>query len=110
MSHYLDSSDLQNAASLIALAPAEANAFLQFKNISERKDGKIPARYRELISLAVALSTQCAYCIDVHSKAARREGVSAEEIAETVFITAALRAGAAVGYGLLAQRLFAEAD
>ena len=36
-------------------------------------------------------------------------GATREEIAEVVFIAAALRAGAAVGHGLLALRLFDEA-
>jgi AhpD family alkylhydroperoxidase len=60
------------------------------------------------MSMAVALTTQCAYCIDVHAKNARELGASREEMAETVFIAAALRAGAAVGHGLLAMRLFDE--
>ena len=40
-----------------------------------------------------------------HAKA----GATREEIAETVFITAALRAGGAVGHGLLTMKLFEEA-
>ena len=61
------------------------------------------------VSVAVALTTQCAYCIDAHVKNAVQAGATREEIAETVFITAALRAGGAVGNGLLAMRLFEEA-
>ena len=36
------------------------------------------------------------------------EGQRNEELAETVFIASALRAGAAVGHGLLAMKLFEE--
>lgn len=98
--------DLAMAGELIALAPREAQAFLGLKGAAERADGAIPDKYRELISVAVALTTQCGYCIDVHTKNAARAGATREEIAETVFIAAALRAGAAVGHGLLALRLF----
>jgi alkylhydroperoxidase/carboxymuconolactone decarboxylase family protein YurZ len=42
------------------------------------------------------LTTQCPYCIDIHVDAARKAGVSDEELAETGFVAAALRAGAAV--------------
>jgi AhpD family alkylhydroperoxidase len=74
------------------------------------RTGVIPIKYRELMSIAVALTTQCAYCIDSHIKNAVEAGASREEIAETVFIAAALRAGGAVGNGLLAMRLFDEAS
>ena len=109
MSSYQHPEDLSLARDLAQLAPVEAKAFLGLKAAAERTDGAIPDKYRELISIAVALTTQCAYCIDAHAKNAVRVGATREEIAETAFIAAALRAGAAVGHGLLALRLFDEA-
>ena len=109
MSEYQRSEDLSFAKDLVRLAPKEAQAFLTLKTAAERADGAIPEKYRELISIAVALTTQCAYCIDAHTANAVKAGASREEIAEVVFIAAALRAGAAVGHGLLALRLFDEA-
>lgn len=106
MSAYQDPSDLKHARELMRMAPLEAQAFLKLKSVSERTDGHIPEKYRELISLGVALTTQCAYCIDAHLDNALRAGVSKQELAETVFITAALRAGAAVGHGLMALKLY----
>jgi AhpD family alkylhydroperoxidase len=103
------SKDLEYAESLIQSAPKEASAFFNLKHTAERNDGAIPAKYRELMSVAVALTTQCTYCIDAHVKNAVQAGATREEIAETVFIAAALRAGGAVGNGLLAMRLFDEA-
>lgn len=108
MSSYQHPEDLSLARDLAQLAPVEAKAFLGLKEAAERRDGAIPDKYRELISIAVALTTQCAYCIDAHTKNAVRAGATREEIAETAFIAAALRAGAAVGHGLLALRLFDE--
>jgi AhpD family alkylhydroperoxidase len=58
------------------------------------------------MSVAVAITTQCAYCIDVHTARAAAAGATRQEVAEAAFIAAALRAGAAVGHGLLALRLF----
>jgi len=110
MSDYQRPEDLSLARELIRLAPKEAQAFLGLKSAAERADGVIPEKYRELISIAVALTTQCSYCIDAHTKNAAQAGATREEIAETVFIAAALRAGAAVGHGLLALRLFDEAS
>ena len=59
-------------------------------------DGAIPRKYKELMAIAVALTTQCPYCIEIHADAARKAGASEEELAETGFVAAALRAGAAV--------------
>ncbi len=109
MSSYQHPEDLALARDLARLAPVEAQAFLGLKGAAERAGGAIPVKYRELISIAVGLTTQCAYCIDVHTKNAVAADATREEIAETAFIAAALRAGATVGHGLLALRLFDEA-
>jgi AhpD family alkylhydroperoxidase len=93
----------------VALAPIEGQAFLAYNRTAERHDGAIPKKYREMISLAVALTTQCAFCIEVHGKAAAKAGVTPEELAETAFIAAAVRAGGTLAHGLLALRLFKEA-
>lgn len=106
---YQTPKDREYTQSLINSAPKEAAAFLNLKHVAERKDGAIPVKYRELMSVAVALTTQCSYCIEAHIENAVRAGASREEIAETVFIAAALRAGGAVGNGLMAMRLFDEA-
>jgi len=106
MSGYQNPDDLKAIPALIALAPVEANAFLAFNHAVERKDGLIPPKYRELISLAVALTTQCAYCLDVHTAQAAKAGATREEVPETALIAAAVRAGGTLGHALLAQRLF----
>ncbi|GAB3169143.1 carboxymuconolactone decarboxylase family protein [Telluribacter humicola] len=106
MAEYQSPKDRKYTETLINSAPKEAAAFMNLKHTAERNDGAIPAKYRELISVAVALTTQCAYCIESHINNAVEAGATREEIAETVFISAALRAGGAVGNGLLAMRLF----
>ena len=56
-------------------------------------DGAIPAKYKELIAIAVAVTTQCPYCIDFHAASAKKLGVTDQEIAEAALVAAALRAG-----------------
>jgi AhpD family alkylhydroperoxidase len=51
------------------------------------------------MAVAVALTTQCPYCIEVHSKKAKNAGATEQELAETTLVTAALRAGGAVAHG-----------
>jgi AhpD family alkylhydroperoxidase len=102
---YQEPSDLRLVSRLAASAPVEAKAFLTFNASAERSDGVIPPKYRELISIGVALTTQCSYCLDVHTRRALAAGATREEIAETTFVAAALRAGAALGHGLLVQKI-----
>ena len=109
MSGYQSPTDLRLAAASPSLAPAEAGAFLVFDHAAKREGGVLDVRTRELVSLAVALTTQCAYCLDVHTRAAKRAGATLEELAEVVMVAAAVRAGATVGHGLLALRLFDDA-
>lgn len=105
---YQNPGDRQYTNELLNSAPKESKAFMNLKHTAERKDGVIPVKYRELMSIAVALTTQCAYCIESHVQNAKKAGATKEEIAETVFITSAIRAGGAVGTGLLAMRIFEE--
>ncbi|MDP2900102.1 MAG: carboxymuconolactone decarboxylase family protein, partial [Candidatus Bathyarchaeota archaeon] len=48
---------------------------------------KIPAKYKELMGLAIAASIKCPYCIHFHTRAAKMQGATDEEIAETAFLT-----------------------
>jgi AhpD family alkylhydroperoxidase len=105
MSHYHDSDDLKIVGDLKTLAPVEFGGFLALDRMVGRDDGAIPRKYRELIALAVACTTQCPYCLDVHARNARTAGATRTEIAEAALITAALRAGAAVTHGALALEL-----
>jgi len=58
------------------------------------------------MSIAVALTTQCPYCLERHVGKAKEKGATREEIAEPIMIAAALRSGAALGYGLLTMKMF----
>ena len=109
MSHYHDSDDLKLIPELKKLAPAEFQGFVALDSIVGKDDGAIPRKYRELIAIAVACTTQCPYCLQVHTKGAKRAGATREEIAEVAFLAAALRAGAAVTHGTLALKLFDQA-
>ena len=108
-SHYQDPSDLKLLKEMAKLAPEEFKAWAALDGIVARENGKIPRKYRELIALAVACTTQCPYCLDVHTRNAKKAGATREEVAETSLIAAALRAGAAVTHGALAVKLFDQA-
>src|SRR5678815_3861405 len=104
--HYHDVGDLRFLKEMGKLAPTEFNAWLDLDNIVRREDGAIPRKYRELIALGVAFTTQCPYCIEVHVKGAKAAGASREEITESSLIAAALRAGGAATHGAMALKFY----
>ena len=72
--------------------PEAASAFWAYDKAA-LAEGAIPKKYKELMAIAVALTTQCAYCIEIHRQGALKAGVREQELAETIHVVAALRAG-----------------
>ncbi|CAA9239268.1 MAG: hypothetical protein AVDCRST_MAG08-1518 [uncultured Acetobacteraceae bacterium] len=60
----------------------------------------LDAKTRELIALAVSVTTRCEGCIDAHTRKAKTAGATKEEIAEALGVAIALNAGAALTYSL----------
>jgi len=77
------------------LAPEVMKAFWAFDKAAVA-EGAIPVKYKELIAVAVALTTQCPYCIEIHTGNARKAGVTDTELTEAAMVAASLRAGGAV--------------
>ncbi|MGY3804832.1 carboxymuconolactone decarboxylase family protein [Pigmentibacter ruber] len=55
-------------------------------------------KIRELIGIAVAVTTRCDGCISVHTKEALKHGATLDEISEALGVAIALNAGAAMVY------------
>jgi AhpD family alkylhydroperoxidase len=66
------------------------------------KDSHLGEKVRQLISLAVAVTTRCDGCITVHTDAALKAGATREEISEALGVAMAMNAGAALIYSLRA--------
>jgi AhpD family alkylhydroperoxidase len=80
------------------LAPEAWKGFVAF-NEAAFKGGTIPLKYKELMAVTVALTTQCAYCIEIHTQKAKKAGATEQELAEAILIAATMQAGAAVTHG-----------
>jgi AhpD family alkylhydroperoxidase len=93
--------DMKNLTKLKKLGELAPEAFKGFVAFDEAafKGGVIPLKFKELMAVAVALTTQCPYCIEIHAKKANKAGATEQELAETTLIAAALRAGGAVTHG-----------
>lgn len=90
-----------------ALAPQAEDAFLAFSK-AVFAEGALDQRTKQLIAVAVAHVTQCPWCIEGHTKAARRAGASAEQVMEAVWVAAEMRAGAAWAHALKTVELMPE--
>jgi AhpD family alkylhydroperoxidase len=93
-----DMKNLTKLKKLGELAPDAMKGFVAFDEAAF-KDGAIPLKHKELMAVAVALTTQCPYCIEIHSRKAKKAGATQQELAETTLVAAALRAGGAVTHG-----------
>jgi AhpD family alkylhydroperoxidase len=69
---------------------------------------KLEPKMRELIALAVAVTTRCDGCISVHADAARKSGATKEELVEVLSIAIALNTGAALVYTARAYEAFSQ--
>ena len=90
--------DMKNLAQLKKLnenAPEAMKAFWAFDK-EVFKAGSLDVMQKQLMAVAVALTTQCPYCIELHLKAAREVGATDQMLAEVATVAAAMRAGAAV--------------
>lgn|SRR5512141_1464867 len=107
--HYHDAADLGYLKQMSKHATPEFNAWLNLDKIVAREDGAIPRKYRELMAIAVACTTQCPYCIEVHVKNAKGAGATEQEVSEASLIAAALRAGGAATHGAMALKFYEKA-
>ncbi|QLD12820.1 carboxymuconolactone decarboxylase family protein [Microbacterium oleivorans] len=83
--------------------PDILQAFTAFDGAVFARDGReIPLKFRELIAVAVGITTQCVYCIDAHTERAVQAGASQAELAEAAWVATAIRAGGGFAHGRLA--------
>jgi AhpD family alkylhydroperoxidase len=93
-----DMSNTKKLKRFAELAPSAWQGFLAFDK-AVMAEGAVSAKNKELIAIAVAVTTQCPYCIEIHGERAKSAGCTEAEIAEAVLVAAALRAGGAVTHG-----------
>jgi AhpD family alkylhydroperoxidase len=84
------------------LAPAAHKAFAEFSR-TVFADGALDRKTKQLIAVAVAHVTQCPYCIQGHTELASREGARGQEIMESIWVAAEMRAGGAFAHATLAM-------
>ncbi len=102
MSHHYGKEDLKKLAKLGELAPQSMQAFQQFDR-QAFAEGALNAKTKELIAVAAAHITRCPYCIDAHTRRAKKAGATDQEIAESIMVATAMSAGASLAHGVIAM-------
>lgn len=75
---------------------------------AQGSNGALDAKTRELIAIAVAVTTRCDGCISSHVAAAIKAGATEAEMSDAMGTAIALNAGAAYVYSLHAMEAYAE--
>jgi len=74
----------------------------QTLSAANAKASLLGEKVRQLISIAIAVTTRCDGCITFHTDAALKAGATKQEIAEALGVAMAMNAGAALVYSLRA--------
>ncbi|RCW63189.1 carboxymuconolactone decarboxylase family protein [Pseudorhodoferax soli] len=82
---------------LMKANPKMMTAYQGF-NANQNGNGALDAKTKELIALAVAVTTRCDGCIAAHAKAAKEVGVTEAELSDALGTAMALNTGAAFVY------------
>jgi AhpD family alkylhydroperoxidase len=80
-----------------------AGAWAEFKTVQLNPKTALTGKEKELIGLAVAAQIPCSYCIYFHTKAAKANGATDEEVREAVAMAAITRHWSTVLNGLQAD-------
>ena len=96
--------DLQGPTHELSSAIPETWAGFSAMHRAAVADGALPAKVKELVALAIAVTKQCDGCIAYHAKAAARRGATEAEVAEALGVALLMNGGPATAY---APRAFA---
>ncbi len=105
--HYYHAEDMKRLRKLRDLKPEVFKAFVDFDR-KAFEEGAVNVKTKELIAVAAAHITQCPYCIDAHTQRAKKAGASDTEIAESIFVAMAMRAGGSWAHSAIAMKALEE--
>ncbi len=90
------------------LQRAAPDAMTAFRSLSKAATASkaLDTKTKELMALAIGITTHCDGCVAFHTKMAHQHGTSREEIAETVALAIYMGGGPAAVFGAAALRAY----
>ena len=101
---YYEKKDLQDFPKITEFAPEQGKKFFDYYG-SATAAGKLTAREKSLIALAVATTQNCPYCIDAYTNSCLSLGVSSDEMMEAVHVGAAMMAGVTLAHSTQMRKI-----
>jgi len=77
--------------------PKELSSFINFSQIA-KSNGAIDAKNKELILVALGISSQCSWCIAMHIEGAVKAGATKEEILDAAMLAVVMGGGPKLMY------------
>lgn len=109
MPHYHDvSNELRGPFTELRNAIPDVMAGYTSMHRAALAEGELPAKMKELIALAVAITRECDGCIASHARGAARHHATTQEVAETIGVTVLMNGGPATVWGPRALEAFHE--
>jgi AhpD family alkylhydroperoxidase len=96
-----------HAVALRELIPETVAAFGGLSKAAQQP-GALDRKAKELIALAIAVSTRCDACIGYHARGAARAGASRQEVAEALGVAVQMGGGPSLNYAAGALGAFDE--
>jgi alkylhydroperoxidase/carboxymuconolactone decarboxylase family protein len=96
---YYNPDDLRKFGKIVEWNEELGTKFFDYYN-SVFAEGKLTAREKSLIALAVSHVVQCPYCIDAYTGDGLKRGITNEEMMEALHVGAAIRGGASLVHGV----------
>lgn len=93
---------------IAGIAKMQPDLVRGYRMISDSKpeNPTLDPKTRELIALAVAVTTRCDGCISVHIEAAKKHGATREEILEALGVAVGINTGTALIFSARAMDAF----
>jgi AhpD family alkylhydroperoxidase len=88
--------------------PGVYAGYAQLHRAAMDGDGALPARIKELIALAIAVTRECDGCIASHARGAARRGATAQEVAEAMGVAILMNGGPGTVWGPRGYAAFEE--
>ncbi|VDG75509.1 alkylhydroperoxidase AhpD family core domain-containing protein [Actinobaculum suis] len=97
----------KETAELFKAAPVDLKAFMHMHDLNMKEDA-LDVKTKELIALAIAISTKCEGCIIAHVDALAKAGGTREELVAMIKVCLLMNGGPGTVYGAKALAAFDE--
>ncbi len=94
-----------NTKNLTEAIPTQMQGFMSFAG-TVLKDGALPVKTKELVSLGIAIAVRCEGCIEAHVRNLVKAKATREEISEVISVAILMGGGPSTVYGGKALEAF----